>query len=149
MSLYHYCSAQIFVEIISRRQVWLSSMKLSNDTMEGRLVRILSEKVFAMEGANPGNVDRFRSYIEVLDEHFDGFGFCFSEEGDLLSQWRGYADNGAGFSIGFSPRYLKHLVGKSYHNNDHFDLKQVVYDEDAQLNMLCEAMGGYGRTVVP
>lgn len=26
---------------------------------------------------------------------------CFSEEKDLLSQWRGYANNGAGVAIGF------------------------------------------------
>ncbi|WP_193073463.1 DUF2971 domain-containing protein [Pseudomonas sp. FME51] len=141
MSLYHYCSAQIFVEIISRRQIWLSSMKLSNDTMEGRLVRVLSEQIFAMDAVNLQKADQFRSYIEVFDEHFDGFGFCFSEAGDLLSQWRGYADNGAGFSIGFSPRYLKHLVLESYQNKDYFDLKQVIYDEDAQLKMLDEAMG--------
>ncbi|MDP2064189.1 MAG: DUF2971 domain-containing protein, partial [Phaeovulum sp.] len=37
-------------------------------------------------------------------------GFCLSEESDLLSQWRGYAQDGAGFSVSFSVEKLKHII---------------------------------------
>jgi hypothetical protein len=36
--LYHYCSTSTFVSIISGKSIWLSSLNLSNDTMEGKLV---------------------------------------------------------------------------------------------------------------
>lgn len=39
MNLYHYCSTSTFLSIIANRSIWLSSMSLSNDTMEGKLVR--------------------------------------------------------------------------------------------------------------
>ena len=32
--------------------------------------------------------------------------FCLSEEKDLLSQWRGYADDGKGIFIGFNGEFL-------------------------------------------
>ncbi|WP_319617807.1 DUF2971 domain-containing protein [Rhodococcus opacus] len=31
---------------------------------------------------------------------------CLCQEGDLLSQWRGYGDGGGGYAIGFSPEVL-------------------------------------------
>ena len=34
------------------------------------------------------------------------YAICFSSNPDLLSQWRGYADNGAGVAIGFHKEYF-------------------------------------------
>jgi hypothetical protein len=52
------------------------------------------------------------------------YAFCFSEEGDMLSQWRAYADNGFGVSIGFSKNILEQL------NEELYGLKfqKVSYD---------------------
>ena len=36
---------------------------------------------------------------------------CFSKNGDLLSQWRAYAEDGKGFSIGFDSNYIYHGLG--------------------------------------
>lgn len=36
------------------------------------------------------------------DGEFSNFVVCFSEKPDVLSQWRGYADDGKGCSLGFS-----------------------------------------------
>jgi len=36
-----------------------------------------------------------------------------SEDGDLLSQWRGYADNGAGLSIGFRAKTLTEIGART------------------------------------
>ncbi|MDP3829870.1 MAG: DUF2971 domain-containing protein, partial [Ignavibacteriaceae bacterium] len=45
----------------------------------------------------------------------------FSGDGDLLSQWRAYADDGKGFSIGLDASYI----------NDYFPvrLKKVLYNQ--------------------
>ena len=49
---------------------------------------------------------------DILRYEFDrggvtNFVVCFCEDGDVLSQWRGYADNGKGCSLGFSVKELK------------------------------------------
>lgn len=49
---------------------------------------------------------------DVLNYEFDrggvtNFVVCFCENGDVLSQWRGYADNGEGCALGFSVKELE------------------------------------------
>lgn len=53
---------------------------------------------------------------------------CFSEEKDLLNQWRGYANNGAGVAIGFSKRILD-LVNKEPYG---LAFKRICYQEEQQ-----------------
>lgn len=59
------------------------------------------------------------------------FVICFSENGDLLSQWRGYADNGRGVTIGFDYNTLQEYVKQNF---GILELKNVVYisEEDRQ-----------------
>jgi hypothetical protein len=60
-------------------------------------------------------------------------GFCMSTGGDLLSQWRGYADQGRGVSVGFSAEYLGKLCEASRGNAKFgFSLQRVHYDVDTQ-----------------
>jgi hypothetical protein len=46
----------------------------------------------------------------------------FCEDGDLLSQWRGYGNDGEGFPLGLSVPWLLGL------ENDGFRLQRVIYD---------------------
>jgi hypothetical protein len=99
--LYHYCSNASFLSIISTRTVWASEYSLSNDALEGKWIRKVVE-----ECCNDGGLSA--SQLGVVLKEFDTFtsmhgaaGICLSEEGDLLSQWRAYSENGAGVSIGF------------------------------------------------
>ncbi len=52
-------------------------------------------------------MDDLLGYIRSAEENWQALGFCLSAEDDLLSQWRGYADNASGVAIGFSKEYLK------------------------------------------
>jgi hypothetical protein len=64
----------------------------------------------------------------VLNEisEIDRYVTCFSKEGDSLSQWRAYANNGNGISIGFNRKKLESaLLG----NNSY---KYIVYDKGKQ-----------------
>lgn len=127
-TLYHYCSTPTFHKIIEDKNIKLSSLSLSNDSMEGKLVGNVLEKL-----ANSGllTLHQRNSIMEVthlLEEVFDGIGFCLSEEGDLLSQWRGYADDGKGISIGFSKAFLDELsLLKSSEEERAFKLQKVIY----------------------
>ena len=59
---------------------------------------------------------------------------CFSEHGDLLSQWRAYCSKGDGYSISFDERHLQH-IGEA----DGFRLLKCVYDPVEQRR-LCQAL---------
>jgi Protein of unknown function (DUF2971) len=58
---------------------------------------------------------------------------CFCNDGDLLSQWRGYAGAHYGFAIGFKTEKLK-----EYGNKAKFNLRQCIYDKDVQENIIKE-----------
>lgn len=51
------------------------------------------------------------------------YGICFSEEGDLLGQWREYGDRGRGLSIGFKTEWFERLCEK----NKLFKFSKVLY----------------------
>lgn len=53
---------------------------------------------------------------------------CFSKNGDLLSQWRAYAEDGKGFSIGFDSNYIYHGLG--------VNINSVVYEEETQYRLI-------------
>jgi len=131
--LYHYCSAETFSSIIKHKSIWLSSVSQSNDSMEGCLVskiffeaarQSLYEKTST---TNPNlqkvlntrhtagaeiqySAEKDKELIAVFEQEHYGLSFSLSEEGDLLSQWRGYADDASGFSIGFSKKCIEKLI---------------------------------------
>jgi hypothetical protein len=71
-----------------------------------------------------------KSYARELDI----FVCSFSENGDLLSQWRGYCPpNGNGFSIGFDSRLLENP-----RQRQDFFLDKCVYDPELQRTMIKE-----------
>lgn len=104
--LYHYCSNSVLCSIIENASIWLSSLKLSNDLEEGSWIRTLLAKRFESELGPGYRLGRILSSIDVLINSAEGLGFCLSERGDVLSQWRGYGDDGYGVSIGFRKEFL-------------------------------------------
>ena len=131
-TLYHYCSTASFLAIIESHALWLSSLSLSNDTMEGKLVASAIARLADKESLQHERVRLFQGAIRLFEETFDGLGFCLSEDGDLLSQWRGYAENATGVAIGFSKEHLQRLAnGRRSQDNPGCILRQVEYDLSA------------------
>jgi len=61
--------------------------------------------------------------------------FSLSEEGDLLSQWRGYSPSGGGYSIGFrSDSLIKFLETRELY------LAPCIYDEAEQRTVVKETV---------
>lgn len=52
---------------------------------------------------------------------------CFSSCGDILSQWRAYADDGQGFSIGFKKIELERVIKKIENKDIKVTLKNIEY----------------------
>lgn len=129
-TLYHYCSSSTFASIVSHKSIWLSSLSLSNDSMEGRLVSKTFERLLSQSKVGIDEMQEIRDAITFAEDIFDGLGFCLSQKPDLLSQWRGYADDGQGFSIGFTKEYLQKLAKTKEDNEPGFRLNKVVYELD-------------------
>jgi len=66
---------------------------------------------------------------------------CFCEDGNLLSQWRGYGDSGDGLAIGFKVDWLNSLRGSG------FDLRRVLYDTGKQEQLISEFLQGVSDIV--
>lgn len=142
MILYHYCSNAALVSMIENREIWLSEFSLSNDVMEGKWIREIFTEYCREKNVSPHRLERLLEHLDRLISWSGAAGFCMSENGDLLSQWRGYADDGAGASIGFTSEYLAALGKLKQERSDKFNasLSKVIYDLSDQKALIAEHM---------
>lgn len=135
-NLFHYCSTAAFQSIISSQSIWLSALRLSNDTSEGQVVAQTMRRLAAGNGLAQETTDDLLSAVFNLEGFYEGFGFCLSAERDLLSQWRAYGDDGRGVSIGFRMEYFESLVSASRGSRLDLDLREVRYDAQLQDDLV-------------
>lgn len=136
MTIYHYCAAQTFHSIVQNRSIWLSSLSESNDSMEGHWISDILNRLSHKHGLPDPIRTRILDPIKHYRKYVDGLGLCLSRNGDLLSQWRGYAEDGTGFSIGFNEGYLTELAEIT---TERFSIDEVIYDADMQALALTPA----------
>lgn len=143
MILYHYCSTDTFLKIISSRSIWLSMLDMSNDRLEGKWIETILEREIASRSVLSSNKELVMDSVRGATRFLFAAGFCLSEEPDQLSQWRGYADDGFGFAIGFRREYFEAL-GSWYRDNREvgFGLTKVLYDETQYKNELDKILAG-------
>lgn len=133
--LYHYCSVDTLLSILQNNSLRLSDVEKSNDYAERKwmtniikqeFIKIVNQKGLAE--LNKKVVFGFSNLIENFEVYSKIYASCFSVEGDLLSQWRAYASDGYGVSIGFSSDILEmvnnHLYG--------IQLKPIIYSTKKQ-----------------
>ncbi len=141
--LYHYCSLSTFKNIFENRSIWLSDIFKSNDYNEMKWLNKQYE-IFLVKAYSqlkgPINLDAddlykiMRANDAVLNlQPVKSWCLCLSEEGDLLSQWRGYADDGCGISIGFNSSIFQNIYNECISNKLPFlfELKKISYGEKA------------------
>jgi hypothetical protein len=135
--LYHYCSTASFHAIAQSHSLWLSSLSLSNDTLEGKVVATALMRVAKKHLLDEYSIKRLHDAIEGFEQIVDGLGFCLSEDGDLLSQWRGYAADATGVAIGFSTTYLRWLSETfKLRKEPSFTLQKVEYEPSAHESLV-------------
>lgn len=120
-TVYHYCSNETFISIISNLTLRITNIKKSNDYTEivnslDLFQRSLRVACYRFSKANPDDFEFAQLYHEtdiatlversIMNDTLTYYAVCFSEAGDSLSQWRGYADNATGVAIGFDRQYL-------------------------------------------
>lgn len=127
--LYHYCGTQTGFAILQKRQLRLSALSSANDTLEGRVLgRVFTQLLQEMD-LSKNLVDIASVIVEGYPDSTEGFAFCLSEHGDLLSQWRSYGRDGSGIAIGFSAELLAKDFGEVNFGAKFFELKSVNYGE--------------------
>ena len=153
--VYHYCSTDVFQQIISNKKIRLSDITKSNDSAElkwaSRYVKdMFMEKYesaaqatkYFREGYPKELFEQFlsQSIIETFDDdkrYYTFFVCCFSAVGDQLSQWRGYADDGKGLSIGFDQEKMKNSADEEQERGGYYLIfDKVVYHESEQKNIV-------------
>lgn len=130
MLLYHYCSAPTAFAILQSRVFRLSALSAANDTLEGRVLGQVFSQLLAATGLPKGVVDVASVLVEGYPESTEGFAFCLSTDGDLLSQWRAYGRDGTGVAIGFASDILAKDYGRVNFGAQFFELTKVEYGEE-------------------
>lgn len=141
--IYHYCSPETLLKILSARSFRFSDLSQLNDAEE----RVWGYKNVFLEclkriregrGVPVGFPQVEEDKLVALDReyqraelHSQPFVCCFSTDGDSLSQWRAYARDGAGYAIGVSRDQFKHIPTQ---------LLTVEYDAENQLAEMFDAL---------
>jgi hypothetical protein len=134
--LYHYTNAAGLLGIIENNKIWATHINYLNDASELVYARRLIEEAIARHRQTFRSAvaqEFFRLARDTFDvsHTMDVFVACFCEEGDLLSQWRGYAQAGEGYSIGVDGEQLGSIGG-----GKNFFFGPVCYDREMQGDII-------------
>lgn len=138
--VYHYCNLDVFTKIIKHSKLRLANIVKSNDESEikygldifqqasYRTIRRLARKLKIPELIDFSDSFDFESYfLNILEvSNLAYYAVCFSTNGDLLSQWRGYANNGNGVALGFNTSYFKPFTSTE---KKFIEFRKVDYSE--------------------
>lgn len=115
--LYHYTSVSGLLGIVKSKSIWATHVAFLNDSSEfthaiALMRSTIKKRKKDANSIEKGFYDNLLDALNILSEDMSGFNMfvcSFSENGDVLSQWRGYCPNG-GYSIGFDFRYLERAI---------------------------------------
>lgn len=135
--LYQYTDSCALQGMKKENELWATGWRFLNDENEYMYGFELLKKHLKKNG---NKYNKLRSFIEDVDkmkvaqdiEMLGGI-CCFSENGDLLSQWRGYGKGYNSVSIGFNMHKLSHYLTDSPQGPF---LGKVIYDEVRQNKIL-------------
>ena len=137
-TLFHYTTQNGLLGIIESKSLWLSDNQYMNDMTEYNHTIDLVKDELKKRG-----YEKFRKFLDTIDSGFDTllenikekhpiYVCSFSENGNLLSQWRGYCSNGGGYSIGFDKAHIVKLR-KKYKK---FNFVRCVYKKKIQKEII-------------
>lgn len=149
-NLYHYTDAAGMKGIIESNSLWLTDAEFSNDSAEGRhgwlVLRQDARDVFGGPDVNHSS-ELERLIRRCTDTHRtenSTFIACFSTVPDLLSQWRGYGANGAGYCIEFQAAELprrNQLFQVQYNDADkHESIRALLQDLQASVSAISDPL---------
>lgn len=111
--IYHYTSLETLIHIVEKQTLWATNSRFLNDREEYiHGVKLLTKTLENF--INRENFEIIKALIPGLEKisKINHFITCFSRNGDLLSQWRAYANDGKGISIGFNRKDLESCLAE-------------------------------------
>ena len=121
--LYHYTTPQGLQGIIDTKTIWASDYRFLNDATELKHGLAIFDKLFDSHRERLAKdrveiIDGLRKSIETSRD-FCVFIASFCQNGDLLSQWRGYK---AAYALGISGQWLQENAAEQ-----NFELVPIAY----------------------
>lgn len=143
-TIFHYCSAETLQAIATYGTLRFTDINMLNDEQEVRWAYSIFEeaatRLIKRLGVRDTAPEISISFIDSIDEIISPiqliahpFISCFSLKGDLLGQWRAYADDGKGFAIGFNADSLANQLPATF--------PRVLYDREEQVKEMMGAIG--------
>ena len=147
----HYTTISGAMGILKNEALWATNIKFLNDEHEFQhaldLIKELlpTSRISREEPNNPVHnsfIKAITEKIDTLDNHRSDsvFTLSFTEETDLLSQWRGYCPTNNGYCVVMDVQKLYELLKEKF-NAVH--LVQCVYDLDEKKNQLKALLNSY------
>ena len=139
--LYHYTTLEGLLGILIQKALWATKIQYLNDASE--LTKPLEIAETMLLNINSLSVERKKEVSESGIKQINlwrDVNLCvasFCEEGDLLSQWRGYGSFGSAFSIGFKTEKIEDAISRNG-----FELLQCKYfDETGYIEAVHHSIG--------
>jgi DUF2971 family protein len=140
--VYHYTDAEGLAGMLRSNSVWATDYRFLNDKSEIVYSRNIAKQLIQKRIVNSDkypqkNFHKQVAHYQAIDDPSDVFIFALSLEPDDLSQWRGYARDGLGFTVGFCGKRLNEV---SADESGEFSFFEIEYDEARQLSVLERAL---------
>lgn len=138
MTLYHYTDQNGFMGIVLNQELWASKIQYLNDEREYKLALDLASSYLAelIKKSNDRALKTRLNYYLSITPNIQNVNICvcsLTENGDLLSQWRGYSRNLGGYSIGFNEFAIEPFI-----RINGFELIKCIYNKEIQKNKISE-----------
>ena len=136
-TLYHYTSLAGLLEIVEEQVLWASNAHYLSDMKEIQHAEdfLVAEIMEVLARAVPFEAEvltQLRHWLTDRGLTRHQLYLCsFTEEGNLLSQWRGYTPHGLGVSLGFPAEDIVRLA-----DAQGYRLVKCVYDAGRQRQMI-------------
>jgi len=137
--LYHYTDSDGLRGILTSGKIWTTEIHYLNDKSEIQLAfKYIRNEIEAQKKGNDKvrtdeELDLMVESLNVVEEMNMSVA-SFTENGDQLSQWRGYSEVGNGYSLGLYGHELLNNIRKDIN----YRLLPCVYDEKIQMQMVKE-----------
>jgi hypothetical protein len=155
LHLYHYTTAGGLKGIVEDKGIRCSEIGYLNDAQEvEHSLRLIRTKIEELREEHSDNEAISKGLLEGILTHLNSFPggvfrvfvACFCKSGDLLSQWRGYAEEGGGYSLEFTFNDQTKLILEDGQRS-HPYLRKVLYDEDRQEELVETYLAGICDTL--
>lgn len=133
--LSHYTSFEVLQKIVESGKMWATDLRYMNDAAEFRYAIELLESMLddypAIKPHTEKVIDIFFDKGESVGNDHSIYSISFSEDKDLLSQWRAYCPESGGVSIAFEKTDLEALGSAGG-----CQLIKCIYDVNKQEEIL-------------